>query len=407
MLFIGDIHIHPRYGTLTLDTLREYIEQFPHEKNIIFLGDYVYHFSYHRPSLLALLDLFIELAAQEKHVYVLTWNHDRLGQHFVFSETVKILGTQQHPFLHIITEPTLHTIENRKVLFLPYLLSRSWYEAKKTQYPDWDPKLQILIDSKNTNEIDSYVLNAYLEDQIAEQMITNDNLWIVHHYYTANTNLPGIKSQFYYKDKAISPHFLDKKNITFISWHIHHSFSYKNYLCLWAVRSTSPLESNILQRLTRYDSKNNIRELTQTAINPYLALWNITEQLTLEHIAQHRTELQEKTQDIFVSESFSLQLKYCQLPLARSTITIYSDEIAYETMDEHIAPEMRQQLREIQLKQKPIAIDQATRDLVEEGSDFSSSWSNRRQLLHYYLERKYGEKKSDYIKLLDESDIKF
>ena len=62
MLFVGDIHIHPRYGTMTLDTIREYIAQFPDEKNIIFLGDYVYHFSYHRPSLLALLDLFIELA---------------------------------------------------------------------------------------------------------------------------------------------------------------------------------------------------------------------------------------------------------------------------------------------------------------------------------------------------------
>ena len=403
MLFVGDIHIHPRYGTMTLDTIREYIAQFPDEKNIIFLGDYVYHFSYHRPSLLALLDLFIELAWENKHVYVLTGNHDRLGQHFVFSETLKILQQQQHPFLHIITEPIVYTIEHKEILFLPYLLSRARYQPQKTNYPDFDAKLQILQESNNTNENDSYLLNTYIEDQRTQY----DHLLIIHHYYTAHTIFPGIKSQFFYKDKAISPHFLEKKNIQFVSGHIHHSFSYKNYLCLGAVRSTSPLETNTLQWLTRYDTSNNTRALHQVAINPYLSLSNTPEQLTIENITQHWEELQAKTNDIFLSESFALQIQYCPLPLARATITLYSDEISYETMDVHIAPEIRQQLRDIQLKQKPLLIDQATKDLVDGASDFSSSWSNRRQLLHDYLERKYGEKKSEYIQLLDDSDIKF
>lgn len=403
MLFIGDIHIHPRYGTMTLDTIREYIAQFPDEKTIIFLGDYVYHFSYHRASLLSLLDLFIDLAGQDKHVYVLAGNHDRLGQHFVFSETLKILQQQQHPFLHIITEPVIHTIENKKTLFLPYLLSRERYQPQESEYLTFDLQLQILKESKNTNEIDSYLLNAYLEDQIKDQK----DLFIIHHYYTAQTTLPGIKSQFFYKDKAISPHFLDKKNIQFISGHIHHSFSYKNYLCLGAVRSTSPLESNTLQWLSRYDSNNNSRELSQIAINPYLSLSDLPEQLSIEHLIHHWEELQNKTNNIFVSDQFSLRLQYCPLPLARATVTLFSEEISYETMDMHIMPEVRQQLREIQLKQKPLLIDQATQDLVDGASDFSSSWSNRRQLLHDYLERKYGEKKSDYLQLLDDSDIKF
>lgn len=403
MLFIGDIHIHPRYGTMTLDTIREYIAQFSDEKTIVFLGDYVYHFSYHRASLLSLLDLFIDLAGQDKHVYVLAGNHDRLGQHFVFSETLKILQQQQHPFLHIITEPVIHTIENKKTLFLPYLLSRERYQPQESEYLTFDLQLQILKESKNTNEIDSYLLNAYLEDQIKDQK----DLFIIHHYYTAQTTLPGIKSQFFYKDKAISPHFLDKKNIQFISGHIHHSFSYKNYLCLGAVRSTSPLESNTLQWLSRYDSNNNSRELSQIAINPYLSLSDLPEQLSIEHLIHHWEELQKKTNNIFVSDQFSLRLQYCPLPLARATVTLFSEEISYETMDIHIMPEVRQQLREIQLKQKPLLIDQATQDLVDGASDFSSSWSNRRQLLHDYLERKYGEKKSDYLQLLDDSDIKF
>lgn len=227
MLFIGDIHIHPRYGNLTLDTIREYITQHD-DDHIVFLGDYVYHFSYHRPSLLALLDLFLELADNHKHVYVLAGNHDRLGQHFVYSETEKILNQQSHPFLHIITTPELYTIQGQKFLFLPYMLSRSRYTPQQENYPDRDISLRILRESTNNNEQESYLLNCYVEDQIQE----HQHLTIVHHYYTANTKFPGIKSQFFYKDKAISPHFLDNANMSFISGHIHHSFSYKNYLCL-------------------------------------------------------------------------------------------------------------------------------------------------------------------------------
>lgn len=64
MLLIGDIHIHPRHGDSTIQMLRGFVKQQNHETTIIFVGDYVYHFSYHRPSLLALLDFFIELTSQ-------------------------------------------------------------------------------------------------------------------------------------------------------------------------------------------------------------------------------------------------------------------------------------------------------------------------------------------------------
>ncbi len=177
------------------------------------MGDYVYRFSYDRPSLFALLDFFIELTNKQRHVYILAGNHDRLGQHFVYSETEKILQQNTHEYLHIITKPELTTIQGQNFLFVPYLLSRSRYTPKKENYPDRDPSLRILSESTNTNEIESYLLNSYLEDQIQE----HNNLTIVHHYYTANTKFPGIKSQFFYKDKAISPHFLEYENVKLIS----------------------------------------------------------------------------------------------------------------------------------------------------------------------------------------------
>lgn len=401
MLFIGDIHIHPRYGTLTIDTLREYIKQH-NDDHIVFLGDYVYHFSYHRPSLLALLDLFLELAENNTHVYVLTGNHDRLWQHFVYSETEKILNQKSHPYLHIITTPKLYNLQGQKFLFVPYMLSWERYTPQQENYPDFDVNLRVLKDSTNTNEVESYLLNAYIEDQIQE----HKSLTIIHHYYTANTKFPGIKSQFFYKDKAISPYFLDNPNISFISGHIHHSFSYKNYLCLWAVRSTSPLETNIYQYLSQYHITDNQWNLTQIAINPYITLSQIEENITEQTLHDHRTTIKEQTLSSFQSDHFSLSFKYTALPLSRTIVTLYSHDGSYEMMDQHIDPTLRQSLRDVQLKQTPLNMDQALQDLVESSADFGSSWANWKQLLHDYLETKYGDKKEDYLTLLNELDIK-
>ena len=74
--------------------LRDFVVAHNDEKDIVFVGDYVYHFSYHRPSLLALLDFFIELAGQDKRVYILAGNHDRLGQHFVYAEAERIIKSK-------------------------------------------------------------------------------------------------------------------------------------------------------------------------------------------------------------------------------------------------------------------------------------------------------------------------
>lgn len=401
MLFIWDIHIHPRYGTLTLDTIREYITQHD-DDHIVFLGDYVYHFSYHRPSLLALLDLFLELADQHKHVYVLAGNHDRLGQHFVYSETEKILNQQSHPYLHIITTPELHTIQSQKFLFIPYMISRSRYTPQQEHYPDRDVSVCILRESTNTNEQESYLLNSYIEDQIQE----HQHLAIIHHYYTANIKFPSIKSQFFYKDKAISPHFLDYPTTKFISWHIHHSFSYKNYLCLWAVWSTSPLETNLYQWLSQYDLHDQKWTLNQIAINPYITLTEHQDHITELSLHDHREKLKKQSAQSFQSDHFSLSFHYTPLPLSRTTVTLYSQNGSYEMMHEHIDPTLRQSLRDVQLKQTPLNMDQAVQDLVDSSSDFGSSWANWKQLLHDYLETKYGDKKNDYLTMLNDLDIK-
>lgn len=86
MLLIGDIHIQAKYGDKIVQSVRDFVADHPKENNIVFVGDYVYHFSYHRKSLLKLFGLFVELYQQGKNVYVLAGNHDWLGEHFVYAE---------------------------------------------------------------------------------------------------------------------------------------------------------------------------------------------------------------------------------------------------------------------------------------------------------------------------------
>jgi metallophosphoesterase superfamily enzyme len=65
------------------------VDGYPDEQNIIFLGDYVYHFSYDRNALMALYHFFLELFKSGKNIYILAGNHDRLGNTFVFEEAKK------------------------------------------------------------------------------------------------------------------------------------------------------------------------------------------------------------------------------------------------------------------------------------------------------------------------------
>jgi hypothetical protein len=62
MLFFGDIHITSKHASHIINHIIDTVSAMPDEKNIIFLGDYVYHFTYDRKALLQLFSCFIDLA---------------------------------------------------------------------------------------------------------------------------------------------------------------------------------------------------------------------------------------------------------------------------------------------------------------------------------------------------------
>lgn len=97
-----------------------------------------------------------------------------------------------------------------------------------------------LQESSNQHERQSGYLNQVMLEYIEQHQPT----LVVHHYYTHNTNFPGQKSRFNYKDIALCEGFLDLSDLKMVSGHLHQPFTYKNYLCTGSIWSTSPLEIN-------------------------------------------------------------------------------------------------------------------------------------------------------------------
>jgi len=122
MLFIGDVHATSKHNQGILACIDQSVEAFPNEKTIIFLGDYVYHFTYDRKALLQLFKKIITLAQQGKDVYILAGNHDRIQDHFVYEEAKQafdLFGDEIH-HIHFVTEPVLKNIEGIDCLLFPY-----------------------------------------------------------------------------------------------------------------------------------------------------------------------------------------------------------------------------------------------------------------------------------------------
>ncbi|MDR2191163.1 MAG: metallophosphoesterase [Candidatus Peribacteria bacterium] len=318
MLLIGDIHINAKYKDKILTALKERIANHPEEQHLIFLGDFVYHFSYDRSSLLALYDLFLELYQQGKSLYILAGNHDRLGNNFVFEEAKKAFQMFSQLFpkeqtaqgksgsIQFITTPLLTTIEGKPFCFLPYML-----DINLAVYPGieqlQDHHYEAQLQTGNKNLILSAKLHLLLQYFKQHQPA----LTIVHHYYFDNVAFPGQKSKFSFRDVALSSQRLDDTEIQFISGHLHQPFSYKNYFCTGSVRATSPLEENQLKGIRKYAQGK--RSFYQLGINFYFSiqrkeqtnagLFATETPLTLADIHQHHLQLQQQFNQLFSSLS--------------------------------------------------------------------------------------------------------
>lgn len=409
MLLVWDIHINTRYQDKILTELRSIFSTYPDEKNIIFFWDYVYHFAYDRNALLQLYRLFLELFDQGKTVYVLAGNHDRLGSSFVFEEAQKafdIISKKEFGMANIgkvkfITKPTLENIENEEILLLPFFLPWEWetntYNPKNERLKSISDFAGLLGKSSNKHEVFSW----YINEVLAEQIDKNPNLTIFHHYYINGTSFPGQKSKFNYKDIALHEWFLDIPNVKFISGHLHQPFTHNNYLCLGSVWSTSSLETNQNKYIFQYDATSKKITAIPLMINPQVTIRS-EKPVSKTMLLSELQTINETNKSYFSSPARDIAFKEDLQPnLTNISLTLNVEHIDYDKIDECIEPELRNACKDIRLK-KDMENMESLLSSFKVSADDLSGFSDRKNILQMYMQKKFGNDYPKYEKVLKE-----
>ena len=411
MLLIWDIHINTRYQDKILTGLRDIFSQYPDEKNIIFFWDYVYHFAYDRNALLQLYGLFLDLFAQGKNVYILAGNHDRLGNSFVFEEAQKAFKIIQNSEFKIqnkesgkiqfITKPVVENIEGEDILLLPFFLP---VEVETNEYTPKNERLQSITEfskmlQKSPHKHEQF--SWYINKLIAEQVDKNPWITIFHHYYINGTPFPGQKSRFSYKDIALNEQFLDMPDIKLISGHLHQPFTHNNYLCLGSVWSTSSLESNQNKYIFHYDTTSKNITALPLMINPQIMIRTQTA-LSEAGLLNELQTINEANKSYFSSPMRNILFKEDLQPNIKNiSLTLNVEHIDYDKMDELIEPDLRIACKDIRLKKDTENMD-ALLKTFKVSSDDLNGFSDRKNILQEYMQKKFGADYPKYEKVLKE-----
>lgn len=416
MLLIWDIHITSRYKDTILTELQSFVDQNPSEKNIIFMWDYVYHFSYDRNALMWLYHFFLDLFKAGKNVYVLAGNHDWLGNTFVFEEAKKafeiIWGlrweTGHDGKITFITEPMLEDIEWEKILFLPYFITApnklysSFHSEWQSVSSEWQiaSVIQALSESQNKNE----KLSASVNQILLSYVENNEDLTVIHHHYINSTKFPGQKSLFHYKDVALHEAFLDMPNLKLISGHLHQSFAFKNYICLGSVRSTSSLEVNQNKYLWNYNKW--ILTAYEINTNPYIVM-DGDKILDEQTFAQKITDIREENKNnILHSNDWKVIFADgAKLNLNNVSLSLKVETVDYEHIENFVDEGLRMKIKDIKLKKNVQNIDDLRENFETSGKNLSTSFADRKQILKEYLQSKYPNEYQKYEETLHEMKL--
>lgn len=416
MLFIWDIHITARYKDNIIEQLDLVLENNPEEKNIIFLGDFVYHFSYDRASLLALYELFLRWYAKGKNIYILAGNHDRLGQYFVYEEAQKAFDilAKINPDqdggnwkLFFITEPQIHKIEWETVFFMPYVLDAKPYIADSKTFSSLQEQkihmtAQKLQESSNQHERHS----GYVNQVMLEYIQQNKPSLVIHHYYTHNTNFPGQKAKFNYKDIALCESFLDFSELKMISGHLHQPFTYKNYLCTGSVWSTSPLEINQVKWIFKYLPEDKKIIMDVIYINPYIHIdIQSSPQITEEQFNKQLLAVQEECFSYLEKDFawYTLEINNSSQVITKNiSLSLQVEQVDYENIQTFVDPELYSSLRDVKLKKQTASPQDIKKHLDLVDKNLTAGFSDRKAILKSYLQNKYPSEYENYEKKLKE-----
>jgi len=411
MILIWDIHINTRYQDKILTGLRDIFSTYPEEKTIIFFWDYVYHFAYDRNALLQLYKLFLDLFEQWKNIYILSWNHDRLGSSFVFEEAQKafniiqnskfIMQNKEWGKVHFVTKPVVENIEGEDIVLLPFFLPT---EVETKEYTPKNERLQSITEFSNLLQKSPHKheqFSWYINKFISEQVDKHPWITIFHHYYINGTSFPWQKSKFNYKDIALNEQFLDIPNIKMISGHLHQPFTHTNYLCLGSVWSTSSLETNQNKYVFQYDTKSKTVTAIPLMINPQVTIRS-KGAVSIEMLLDELQAINKVNKWYFSSPAWDIQFKEDLKPnLTNISLTLNVEHIDYDKIDELIESDLRTACKDIRLKKDTENMDALVKNF-KVSSDDLNGFSDRKNILQEYIQKKFGNDYPKYEKVLKE-----
>ncbi len=402
MLVIWDIHVTSKYVQTIIDQIQLHVDKHPHQKNIIFVGDYVYHFNYDRKSLLMIYDFFVDLYESGKTLYILAWNHDWISWNFVFQEWKRafdLINTDER-WIYFITEPTQVTIEWQECLMLPY------YTPPVDTYTT--NAFDDLLSSEHSKEQISWRINSILTDQVQERRssssTTSSILRVFHHWYMVGTKFPWQFASFSYKSPGLSKQFFEVDDIRLISWHLHRPFVHRNYLCVWSTRHTSPLEINQQKYLFVLEADSHETQAHHLQINPYLQIQS--EQIVDKSLVDHTIQtLKHEQEELFDDWDWTVQTHYdSDTQLQKHSLSIQSQK-PYSDMEELVTTELLQEVQDVKIKKYTKSLAEIVHSLDSSSKELEYRISDRKDLLKQYIEQKYPSESWKYLLQLEKMDI--
>lgn len=270
------------------------------------------------------------------------------------------------------------------------------HESEYDVYDSWkDAFTTVLQESKDKNEVFSWKLNQLVNWFIKKEW----KLTIIHHYYTNKTKFPWYRSQFSYKDIALSETLFDNSDITLISWHLHAPFVYKNYLCVWSVWPTSSLESNQLKWLFKY-SKWEFSFYSSQPLH-YIEtenIWATNEETIVSIYNQYTQKLKtilESSNNIMLKD-FNIE----PLNIKDVSLTLKVKNLDFDKIDEVLDPALREKITDFRLKKDIQQVNDLLEKLWKPDEEKLQTFWWWQELLKEYIKRKFPEEYNDYEKIL-------
>lgn len=400
MLLIWDLHVTRKRIDACLDAIRLLVAQYPDDDTLVFVWDYVYHFSYDRVALHTLFSYRVNLVKQWKQLIVLAWNHDWIHNQFVYAEAkVALELLWEHELegsLRFVTQPEVLTIQSKECLLFPYTTQFDIVVDTRSEYEE-------LVESTHVKERLSWVANSLLHTMIDEWKQDHpgsDTLLLIHHRYIAGRAFPGQFARFGYGNPALSNHRLDDKRLMMVSWHLHQPFVDQNYCCIGSLWSTSPLEINQQKYLFRYDTTAEVLTYHPVSINPYL-------QYTLDEIQDAGVQEMIEQRD----QESRLYLHAWNIPLqagerlwtidhAAITLTIVNED--QSDWLSSVSDELKQSVGTLRIKQTSATLDTLIHQMQDSSLSLDKSFADWKSLLQEFLKAKYGAQSAIYLKDLED-----